>query len=109
MTTTTIYTSNDSLPKKNSDKRRFKIGQVYDAWWEIVEISISEGNYKRYTLRNQANGMTISFNSTTMRKVANGKQSISKIAYQRIYCAEGRNGDMHTIPNNRYKPKAYKK
>lgn len=106
---TRVYLKKSDLPKVGQGNLKYELGQVYDVWWEIVKIETEENRYKRFTLKNQMNGQEVTVSSNAMRVIAEGKKSISKIIYRKIYRQDLKEGVPHLIPNKRYAPKKYKK
>ena len=61
------------------------LGKVYDGKWEIINAKYDEDtNHMLYTLKDQMNGREIIIADSTLRKVINGKTTISHIIYERI-------------------------
>lgn len=60
------------------------IGDVYDVWWELIEIIKPENHHYKYILRNKANGMVATLTDLEMRKLENGTGKVSYSVSKKI-------------------------
>lgn len=81
-------------------KRNAHLGEMYDVFWSITEISRAfyEERTKRYRYRyvltNTANGMAISISEVQLKRLRSGESTVSGIIYRRIR-KEKKNGKIH--------------
>lgn len=60
------------------------IGDVYDVWWELIEIIKPENHHYKYIFRNKANGMVATLTDLEMRKLENGTGKVAYSVSKRI-------------------------
>lgn len=70
------------------ENKRYNVGEVFDVWWELVEVIPSQAHYK-YKFRNTANGTEVILAQAQMKKLADGKDSMSRLIYNKL----NRNGE----------------
>ena len=64
--------------------QRYRIGQTFDVWWELVAVVPSKGRNYKYVLRNKANGNEVSLWRSSLDRVANGEESVSRVISDQI-------------------------
>lgn len=64
--------------------KKRNIGDVYDVWWELIEIIKPENHHYKYILRNKANGMVATLTDLEMRKLENGTGKVSYSVSKKI-------------------------
>lgn len=64
--------------------QRYRIGQTFDVWWELVAVVPSKNRNYKYVLRNKANGNEVSLWRSSLDRVANGEESVSRVISDQI-------------------------
>lgn len=71
--------------KENMGNPNTHVGKVICGYWEIVEsIKINNSRCYKYKLRNIYNKQELVIGGTTLRKILNGKTSVSKIIARKL-------------------------
>lgn len=71
--------------------KKYNVGEIFDVWWELIEVGSDKVHYK-YKFRNTANGMEVELGHEQMKKLADGKESMSRLIFNKLN-RNGENGD----------------